>query len=120
MTDVSPIAIFSTAPGPLRPGVTAAFCPRTGDEFCAVLLEGIGDVFEEDEAEDDVFVFRRVHVVAQLVGGEPEFGLKADGGGGLGGGSGGRSFRAGDGDRSEGNAQMIAGQSGNRGWVGKI
>jgi hypothetical protein len=33
-----------------------------------VFLEGVGDVFEEDEAEDDVLVFRRVHVVAQLVG----------------------------------------------------
>jgi len=53
-----------------------------------VFFEGVGDVFEEDEAEDDVLVFRRVHVVAQLVGGEPERGLEADGGGGLGGGSG--------------------------------
>ena len=46
-----------------------------------VFLEGVGDVFEEDEAEDDVLVFRRVHVVAELVGGEPELGLKADVGG---------------------------------------
>jgi hypothetical protein len=28
-------------------------------------------------------LLRRVHVVAELVGGEPELGLKADGGGGL-------------------------------------
>ena len=49
-----------------------------------MFLEGVGDVFEEDEAEDDVLVFRRVHVVAELVGGEPELGLEADGGGGLG------------------------------------
>ena len=49
-----------------------------------MFFEGVGDVFEEDEAEDDVLVFRRVHVVAQLVGGEPELGLEADGGGGLG------------------------------------
>jgi len=48
-----------------------------------VLLEGVGDVFEEDEAEDDVLVFRRVHVVAQLVGGEPELGLEAEVGGGI-------------------------------------
>ena len=48
-----------------------------------MILEGIGDVLEEDEAEDDVLVFRRVHVVAQLVGGEPELGLEADCGGGL-------------------------------------
>ena len=64
---------------------------------------GVGDVFEEDEAEDDVLVlprfarptgslrlaisaslrFRRVHVVAQLVGGEPELGLEAEVGGGV-------------------------------------
>jgi hypothetical protein len=33
-----------------------------------VFLEGVEDVFEEDEAEDDVLVFRRVHIVAELVG----------------------------------------------------
>ena len=43
-----------------------------------VFLEAIGDVFEEDQAEDDVLVFRRVHVAAKLVGGEPELLLKAD------------------------------------------
>jgi hypothetical protein len=32
------------------------------------LLEGVGDVLEEDEAQDDVLVFGRVHVVAQRVG----------------------------------------------------
>jgi len=48
-----------------------------------VFLEGVGDVFEEDKAEDDVLVFRRVHVVAQLVGGEPELGLEAQAGGGI-------------------------------------
>ena len=51
-------------------------------ELGAVFLEAVGDVFQEDEAEDDVLVFCRVHIVAQLVGGEPEFGLEADGGGG--------------------------------------
>jgi hypothetical protein len=53
-----------------------------------VFLEGVGDVFQEDEAEDNVLVFRRVHVVAELVGGEPELGLEADGGGGVFGGGG--------------------------------
>ena len=47
-----------------------------------MFLKGVGDVFEEDESEDDVLVFRRVHVVAELVGCEPEFGLKAEIGGG--------------------------------------
>jgi hypothetical protein len=79
----------------IGPGVVAL----TGEELGAVFLEGVGDVFEEDEAEDDVLVFRRVHVVAELVGGEPELGLEADGGRGLGGSGGfgashGRSFIA--------------------------
>ena len=43
-----------------------------------MFLEGVGDVFEEDQAEDDVLVFRRVHVVAELVGGEPELGFEAE------------------------------------------
>ena len=30
------------------------------------VAEGVGDVFEEDEAEDNVLIFRRVHVVAEL------------------------------------------------------
>ena len=53
-------------------GVVAFAC----DQLRVVFLEGVGDVFEEDEAEDDVLVFRRVHVAAQLVGGEPELGSK--------------------------------------------
>jgi hypothetical protein len=69
-----------------------------GEEFGAVFLEGVGDVFEEDEAEDDVLVFRRVHVVAEFVGGEPELGLETDGGGGLGGGCGGFSAGHGEGN----------------------
>ncbi len=40
----------------------------TGEELGAHFLEGVGDVFEEDEAEDDVLVFRGVHVVAEFVG----------------------------------------------------
>jgi hypothetical protein len=34
--------------------------------------KGVGDVFDEDEAEHQVLVFGRVHVGAQLVGGGPE------------------------------------------------
>ena len=63
----------------IGPGVFAL----AGEELGAMFLEGVGDVFEEDEPEDDVLVFRRVHVVAELVGGEPELGLEADGGGAL-------------------------------------
>jgi hypothetical protein len=61
------------------PGVVAL----AGDELGVVLLEGVGDVLEEDQAEDDVLVLRRVHVVAELVGGEPELGLEAEVGAGV-------------------------------------
>ncbi len=49
-----------------------------GFEDSVALLEGVGDVFEEDEAEDDVFVVRGVHVAAELVGGLPESLLEAE------------------------------------------
>jgi hypothetical protein len=37
-----------------------------------LLFEGIRDVFEEDQPEDDVLVLGCVHVAAQRVGGLPE------------------------------------------------
>ena len=43
-----------------------------------LFLEGVGDVFEEDQAEDDVLVLGGVHVAAQLVGGLPELLLEAE------------------------------------------
>ena len=46
-----------------------------GFELGVLGLEGVGDVLEEDQAEDDVLVLGRVHVVAQRVGGGPELGL---------------------------------------------
>ena len=46
------------------------------------LLEGVGDVLEEDEAQDDVLVLGGVHVVAQRVGRGPELRFKAQWGGG--------------------------------------
>lgn len=56
------------------PGVVAF----TFDEPRMVFLETVGDVSEEDQAEGDVPIFRRVHVVAELVIGEPELGLEAE------------------------------------------
>ncbi len=50
------------------------------DQLGVVFVEGIGDVLEENEAEDDVLVFRSVHVVAQFVGGQPQLGLEPEGG----------------------------------------
>jgi hypothetical protein len=47
-------------------------------ELGVLRLEGVGDVLEEDEAEDDVLVLGRVHVVAQRIGGGPELRLEAE------------------------------------------
>ena len=41
------------------------------------LLEGVGVIFEEDEAEDDVLVLGCVHAAPQRVGHLPELGLVA-------------------------------------------
>lgn len=46
-------------------------------------LEAARDVFEEDEAENGVLVLRRIHVAAELVGGEPQFDFEAEIGGGV-------------------------------------
>ena len=43
----------------------------------AFRFKRVGDVFKEYQAENDVLVFRRVHIVAERVGCRPEFGLKA-------------------------------------------
>ena len=53
------------------------------DQLSVMFFEGVRDVFEEDEAEHYVLIFRRVHVVAQLVGRQPELGLEAEIGGGI-------------------------------------
>jgi hypothetical protein len=47
------------------------------------LFECVGDVFQEDEAENDVLVFGRVHVAAQLIRSEPELRFEAEIGGGV-------------------------------------
>ena len=46
-------------------------------------FEGVADVLQEHQTEHDMLVFGGVHVVAELVGGEPELVLEADVGGGL-------------------------------------
>ena len=60
--------------GPLgrRPGTRFRLCSS-----CVALLEGVGDVLEEDEAEDDVFVLGGVHAAPESVGHAPELGLVA-------------------------------------------
>jgi len=39
-------------------------------------LEGVGDVLQEDQTEDDVLVFRRVHVIAEGICRLPKLGLE--------------------------------------------
>ena len=46
-----------------------------------LLLEGVGDVLGEDEAEDDVLILGGVHRAAQRVGQLPELGFVSNGGG---------------------------------------
>ncbi len=38
---------------------------------------GAADVFEEDQAEGDVFVIAGLHIAAQFVGGFKKFGFEA-------------------------------------------
>jgi hypothetical protein len=49
-------------------------------ELFALFLEGVGDVFEEDQAEANVLVFRGVHVAAHFVGGDPKLGFEIEAG----------------------------------------
>ena len=72
-----------------------------------VRLEYVGDVLEEDQAEDDVFVLGRVHVVAQGVDGGPELRLEAEVGSGL----------VGLGSRSCRQSSFCVLRSGSRDWA---
>jgi hypothetical protein len=40
-------------------------------EMSVLLFKSIGDVLEENQTEDDVFVFGGIHVAAQLIGSRP-------------------------------------------------
>ena len=44
---------------------------QLGDQLSMPGLERVGDVLQEDEAQDDVLVLGRVHVVAERIGGLP-------------------------------------------------
>lgn len=59
-------------------GVGPGVVTFASEELSAMFLEAVRNVFEEDQAKDQVLVFRRVHVVVQLVGGESELGVEAD------------------------------------------
>ena len=49
-----------------------------GFKLRVLVLEGVGDVLQEDQSEDDVLVLGGVHVVAQGVGGFPKLLLEAE------------------------------------------
>ena len=53
--------------------VVANACQQLG----ALLFEAVGNVLQEDQPEHHMLVLGRVHIVAQLVGREPELGLEA-------------------------------------------
>ena len=59
---------------------TGALVGLLGNKFGVLLLEGIGDVLEEDQAQDDMLVLGGVHAAAQRVGYLLEQGFVTDGG----------------------------------------
>ena len=60
--------------GVFRVGALGPF----GFELGVLLLEGVGDVLQEDQAEHDVLVLGGVHVGAERVGGLPQLPLKSE------------------------------------------
>ena len=54
-----------------------------GVECGVLLLEGVGDVLEEDKPEHDMLLLGGIHRTAQRVGHLSELGFVADVGGGL-------------------------------------
>src|SRR5207247_11026251 len=49
-----------------------------GLEGCVPLLEGVGDVLQEDQAEHDVLVLGRVHMPSEFIGRSPELLLETE------------------------------------------
>lgn len=45
-------------------------------QFGMAGLEGVGDVFQEDQPQGDMLVVARLHVASELVGGFEQLGLK--------------------------------------------
>ena len=65
--------------GPVLVGVLRVRALRLlGQKLVVALLEGVGDVLQEDQTEHDVLVLGGVHVVPQLIGGGPERGLEPE------------------------------------------
>jgi|ERR1022692_3814065 hypothetical protein len=47
-------------------------------QLLAFFLERVGNLFQKDQAEADVLVFRSVHVPAHFVGSRPQLGFKVE------------------------------------------
>ena len=41
-------------------------------QFLVQVVEGVGDVFEKDQPQNDMLILRRIHIVAQLIRRRPE------------------------------------------------
>jgi hypothetical protein len=57
--------------------------PLLGKALAATFLEGVGDLLEEDQAEDDVLVLGGLDVATEQIGSGPEVCLEAEVGGGV-------------------------------------
>ena len=91
--------LYSSGSSGSAPSVPLGLQLRVG------LLEGVGDVLEEDQPEHDVLVLGGVHAAAQRVGHLPELGLVTGGDavlGGHGAFTSGRSVRVGSASRPDG------------------
>jgi len=72
---------FDSMPDVAFAGLVGGHAAVSENEAGHVLRrEVVVKIFREDQAKKDMLVFRRVHIVPQLVGGEPKFGLEAEGG----------------------------------------
>ncbi len=77
---VRPARLFRHPEHVLRRVLVLVLCSLRvfGQQRLAPGLEGIGDVFQEDQPEGDMLVVAGLHVAAQFVGGLEQFGLETE------------------------------------------
>jgi len=63
---IAPLSAPEDAGGAVFVGLGSA-PSAAGFKLGMFRLKGVGDVLEKDQSQDDMFVFRRVHIVAQRV-----------------------------------------------------
>jgi len=59
-------------------GICACLVGFASYELRAMLFEAVGNIFEEDQAKNNVLVFRRIHVAAELISSEPKLSFEAN------------------------------------------